>query len=181
MIDCSTQNMREFSQSQFINIQMLGDNKRDFVRFLGDNADYLVDVIVWDKQRYVPHMQKNILSSQFEFIVILSEFGATKMIKHGDFHGTISNVIDQTVGVNEYADVHKAVFPIGIVSQLLKINSKARTVLDLFGGTGTTMIAAEQMNVSCFMMELDELYCEIILQRYENYTGEKPILLNRND
>ncbi len=46
-------------------------------------------------------------------------------------------------------------------------------VLDLFGGSGSTLIAAEQTNRRAFLMELDPLYCDVIVQRFENFTGKK--------
>jgi DNA modification methylase len=46
-------------------------------------------------------------------------------------------------------------------------------VLDLFGGSGSTMIAAEQTGRRCFMMELDPLYADIVVQRFEKFTGRK--------
>lgn len=49
--------------------------------------------------------------------------------------------------------------------------------LDLFGGTGTTLIACEKLNRTCYMMELDEHYCDVIIQRQENITGKKAELI----
>ena len=46
-------------------------------------------------------------------------------------------------------------------------------VLDLFGGSGSTLIAAEQTRRRAFLMELDPLYCDVIVQRFERFTGEK--------
>ena len=54
-------------------------------------------------------------------------------------------------------------------------------VLDLFGGSGSTLIACEQLNRKCYMMELDPHYIDVIIQRWENFTGEKAVLLNREE
>jgi site-specific DNA-methyltransferase (adenine-specific) len=51
-------------------------------------------------------------------------------------------------------------------------------ILDLFGGSGSTLIACEQLNRKCYMMELDPKYIDVIINRWEQYTGEKAILLN---
>lgn len=51
-------------------------------------------------------------------------------------------------------------------------------VLDLFGGSGSTLIACEQLDRTCYMMELDEKYCDVIIKRWEKFTGEKAVLLN---
>ena len=50
-------------------------------------------------------------------------------------------------------------------------------MLDLFGGSGTSIIASEQTGRKCYTMELDEHYCDVILTRWENLTGKKAELL----
>ena len=50
-------------------------------------------------------------------------------------------------------------------------------VLDLFGGSGSTLIAAEQLGRKCYMMELDPHYCDVIIARWEKLTGQKAIKL----
>jgi DNA modification methylase len=50
---------------------------------------------------------------------------------------------------------------------------QGENVLDLFGGSGSTLIAAEQTGRRCFLMELDPLYCDVIVQRFEKFTGRK--------
>lgn len=56
--------------------------------------------------------------------------------------------------------------------------SNVETILDLYGGSGSTLIACEQLNRTCYMMELDPHYCDVIIQRWENLTGEKAVLLD---
>lgn len=69
-------------------------------------------------------------------------------------------------------DLHPTMKPIAVVSRAVKNSSKEKDgVLDLFGGSGSTLIACEQLNRKCFMMELDEHYCDVILQRYINFKG----------
>ena len=51
-------------------------------------------------------------------------------------------------------------------------------ILDCFGGSGSTLIACEQLNRKCYMMELDPHYIDVIIQRRENFTGEKAVLIN---
>lgn len=48
-----------------------------------------------------------------------------------------------------------------------------KLVLDPFAGTGTTMIGADKANRTCYMMEIDPRYCQVIINRWEAYTGEK--------
>ena len=52
-------------------------------------------------------------------------------------------------------------------------SSAGENILDLFGGSGSTLIAAEQTGRRTFLMELDQLYCDVIVSRYEKFSGRK--------
>lgn len=72
------------------------------------------------------------------------------------------------------SDLHPTMKPVELVSACLLDNSvEGQSVLDLFGGSGTTLIAAEQLNRRCYMMELDPHYCDVIIARWEKLTGRK--------
>ncbi len=72
---------------------------------------------------------------------------------------------------------HPTMKPVDLLVYLIKNSSKEQNlILDLFGGSGSTLIAAEQTNRTCYMMELDPKYCDVIIKRWENLTGEKAIL-----
>lgn len=74
---------------------------------------------------------------------------------------------------------HATPKPIALCSRAIKSSSRENeTVLDVFGGSGSTLIACEQLDRKCYMMELDPKYCDVILQRWENLTGKKAELLN---
>ena len=77
-------------------------------------------------------------------------------------------------GVNEYHPTQK---PIALPAKAIS-NHDAETVLDLFGGSGSTLIACEQLDRNCYMMELDPKYCDVIIKRWEKFTGEKAVLIN---
>ena len=57
-------------------------------------------------------------------------------------------------------------------------NNEFENVLDLFGGSGSTLVACEQMGKRSFTMELDPKYVDVIIERWEKFTGEKAVLLN---
>ena len=59
-----------------------------------------------------------------------------------------------------------------------KYSNDNNSILDLFGGSGSTLIACEQLNRKCYMMELDPHYVDVIIQRWENFTGKKAVKLN---
>ena len=68
--------------------------------------------------------------------------------------------------------------PIELIATALKHNPKSKTVLDLFGDSGSTLIACEQLNRKCYMCELDPHYCDVIIARWEKLTGKKAELIN---
>ena len=71
---------------------------------------------------------------------------------------------------------HPTMKPIGLCAQAIQNSSRPREfVLDLFGGSGSTLIAAEQTGRVCFTMELDPVYCDVIIQRWEKFSGQKAI------
>ncbi|HNS65480.1 MAG TPA: DNA methyltransferase, partial [Candidatus Woesebacteria bacterium] len=49
-------------------------------------------------------------------------------------------------------------------------------VLDLFGGSGSTLVACEQMNRQAFLMEIDPVFCQVIVDRYQQLTGKEAVL-----
>lgn len=72
---------------------------------------------------------------------------------------------------------HPTMKPIDLLVYLIKNSSKENDlILDLFGGSGSTLIAAEQVKRRCYTMELDPKYCDVIVKRWELLTGEKAVL-----
>lgn len=74
---------------------------------------------------------------------------------------------------------HPTMKPIKLLAHLI-INSskKGQNVLDLFGGSGSTLIACEELNRKCYMMEYDPKYCDVIIKRWEELTGNKAEKIN---
>lgn len=76
------------------------------------------------------------------------------------------------------SELHPTMKPIELISNVLENSSKDNdVVMDLFGGSGSTLIACEQLNRRCYMMELDPHYCDVIITRWENLTGQKALLI----
>jgi site-specific DNA-methyltransferase (adenine-specific) len=72
--------------------------------------------------------------------------------------------------------LHPTMKPVELCGYAIQNSSKpGDIVLDLFGGSGSTLIACEQLNRRCYMMELDPRYCDVIVQRWEEYTGKKAV------
>ena len=77
-------------------------------------------------------------------------------------------------------DLHPTMKPIKLLGRLIKNSSRINEkILDLFGGSGSTLIAAEQSKRVCYMMELDPKYCDVIVKRWEKLTNKKATLDDR--
>ena len=64
--------------------------------------------------------------------------------------------------------------PVELMEYQIKNNTKGEDiVLDLFGGSGSTLLACEKTNRHCRMMELDPKYCDVIINRWQDFTGKK--------
>jgi len=69
---------------------------------------------------------------------------------------------------------HPTMKPVSLIGKMLRNSTqKGDIVLDLFGGSGSTMISCEQLKRKCYMIELDEKYCDVIIRRWEEFTGKK--------
>ena len=115
------------------------------------------------------------------------QIGITGQIRHRQKDGTIKyhNVGDTSNPYKKMGSVitamyecrqvnHPAPFPVILPSEYIKAMTKeGDAVIDCFGGSGTTMIACEQLNRKCYMMEYSPEYCQVIINRWEEYTGQK--------
>ena len=85
----------------------------------------------------------------------------------------------KTSKTQEHNFNHKHCKNITLPSEFIKhFSNEKENILDLFGGSGSTMIACEQLNRNCYMMELSPYYCQVIIDRWEQFTGKKALKLN---
>lgn len=74
------------------------------------------------------------------------------------------------------SDMHPTMKPVALVGRLMANSSRrGEAVADFFGGSGTTLIAAEQLGRVAFLMEISPVYCDVIIKRWEEYTGKKAV------
>ena len=130
-------------------------------------SHYFVDdrkqtTVIEDKKPDIKKMKKE------ELVKLLEEIYSDKQST------TIIN--EERPGISEE---HPTMKPVKLIARQVKNSSRIEEkVLDLFGGSGTTLITCEQLNRKCYMMEYDPHYVDVIIQRWENFTGEKAIKLN---
>jgi DNA modification methylase len=129
---------------------------------------YFSQAIVWDKEH--PVLTRKDFMGCFE----LAFYGWKEGAAH-QFFGP-NNALDlwSIKKVNPQSMVHLTEKPVELAARAMEYSSKpGEHVLDLFGGSGSTLIAAEQTGRKAFLMELDPLYCDVIVQRFEQFTGQK--------
>ena len=164
LLDNYSKNALLFSDYLFSNIQSLSGNKIALIEHLYNLRSFYADVMIWDKQTAEPAMARKVLNSRFEYVYIFSN-EAKRSIGKKDFRGTIDNIfsLNSRQG-KDYAKIHKATFPIQLPSLFIE-NFTESSILDLFCGTGTTMVASHQLKRKCYGMELDPKYCQVIVDR----------------
>lgn len=164
------------SKEVFYNIGLVEKNKRVIIDILANYKKEFKDIIYWKKNTAAPHIQPGIINNRVEFILCFGN-GKRKFENATFKQGTYWNVIEgNNASGNEFSKIHRATFPlylpIDIIKNFCPVNS---VVLDCFGGTGTTLIAAEQTGRNAFLMELDPKYCDVIVKRWEKFTGQQAI------
>lgn len=131
----------------------------------------LSNMIIWDKGGGGIGDLKKTFSTDYE-IILVSHQG--KELK-GKRIGSVWNIPKDSAG--DY--VHATQKPVKLSALAIEETTQSNSiVLDVFGGSGSTLMACEQTNRICYMMELDEKNCDVIVQRWENFTGQKAVLLN---
>lgn len=125
--------------------------------------------LIWEKQSIV--LNRADYNYQHEPIL----YGWNKNHKFygkGQFKNTSIWKFDRPTKSKE----HPTMKPIALLSEILLNATKQNDkVIDLFGGSGSTLIACEQLNRNCYMMELDPKYIDVIIERWESLTGKKAI------
>ena len=123
--------------------------------------------IVWDKQNTGNFADAELAWTSFDRGVRLYHFLWNGLCREGSRE------------VEGKTRVHPTQKPVGMLADILKDFSEEKdSILDCFGGSGSTLIACEQLNRKCYMCELDEKYCDVIIQRWENLTGGKAVCLS---
>ena len=126
-------------------------------------------LIIWNKGNHT--LSNSDYMSKYEPIV----YG---WFQEHNFYGDRSNFDIWDIPRTSKNDLHPTMKPIQLCSKAINNSSqKDDIVLDLFGGSGSTLIACEQLNRRCYTMELDEKYASVIIDRWEQFTGEKATLI----
>jgi DNA modification methylase len=151
-------------------------NLGNYPPFLKKHELYFSQGIVWDKQH--PVLTRKDFMGAFEICFYGWKEGAAHR-----FYGP-NNVTDlwHVKKVNPQSMVHLTEKPVELAVRAMQYSSLAgENVLDLFGGSGSTLIAAEQTGRNAFLMELDMPYCDVIVERWEKFTRKKAVRISGID
>ena len=134
------------------------------------NSDYSFWVLVWKKEGGIPINSAH--RPDIEYLLVFR--------KKSIFNSGIKGInYSRLLEVKRARDgLHPTMKPIELIENQLQIGSnKNSIVVDLFGGSGSTLIACEKTNRYARLMELDPKYCDVIVKRWEDFTGKKAMLL----
>ena len=174
--------------------EVIGDNedfKDELVTTIFEEFDYCKEIFVWGAD-YYPELLKGYKDGNFiiwdkrddnaqfdkmfgsQFEVCWSKNKHKKEIARVRWCGVFG-----TEKEFDKKRVHPTQKPTELSRWFIDKYSKENDlIVDIYGGSGSTLIACEQLNRKCYMMELDPHYIDVIIQRWENFTGEKAIKLN---
>ena len=183
------------SKTVCYNFQIVTGSKEAFFKIIGDNAQYIKDIIIWDKGHGQPAMHAQVMNSCYEMIAILQKEdkgAAGRAITGSNFErGKMDNIIRVTRGtglsarlnkeffepklykeLKATADSHGAVFPEELVVKLLKAFSKEGDLIyDPFTGTGTVPVVAGKLGRNWVGSELMAPYYRLAYYRYKMEMG----------
>jgi DNA modification methylase len=143
-------------------------NIKNYPPALEASGLYFSQTIIWVKEH--PVITRKDFMGNHEWAFYGWKIGAA----HRFFGPNNATDVWSVKKVNPASMVHLTEKPVELASRAIEYSSRVgENVLDLFGGSGSTLIAAEQLKRKAFLMELDPLYCDVIVQRFEKFTGKK--------
>ena len=149
----------------FWNVSYNAKSRFEYLAQITKKLPYLIEQICWKKSSRIPF--KSSLMREWEPIFVFStkkqSLGLNSVKSN---HWEISNN-------NSQQENHKACFPVALPFKAIELIEDSRLILDPFLGSGSTLIAAEKTNRKCYGMELDPKYCDVIVKRWEDFTGKK--------
>ena len=173
------------SRTVAVNLQSLAGNKIAVLEWIHRFRERFVDRMVWFKGQGQPAMAANVMNSRFEDIWILSpEERPSRAIPTGRFHSTVSNVYEGrgASGENVAPEIHAASMPVHLALHVLtSLDGTGGAVYEPFCGTGTTIIAAEQLGRRCLAIELVPRYVDVAVRRWQEFTGRRAVLERTGD
>jgi DNA modification methylase len=145
-------------------------NLGNYPPYLKKHELYFSQGIVWDKQH--PVLTRKDFMGAFE----IAFYGWKEGAAHVYLGPNNATDLWHVKKVNPQSMIHLTEKPVELAARAMQYSSRpGENVLDLFGGSGSTLIAAEQASRKAFLMELDPPYCDVICQRFFSFAGVEPV------
>ena len=156
----------------FWNVSYNANSRYQYIEVIYPYRDKLWETITWRKNA-MPISDG--LTRSFEFVFCFKNGGDSPHL--GERFKVESNVWEiSNYKAQDFANNHVACFPVGLPGKGIELGSdENEIILDPFGGTGTTLIACEQLGRKACLMELDPRYCDVIVKRWEALTKKKAV------
>jgi len=171
--------------------KVIGDNEdfsEDLINTIFDNFNYCKEIFLWGVDYYfdlIPGFKKGNLivwdktlqtngdaGYNSEFELLWTKNRHKREVIHFNwfrYFGLSAQDIKTRV--------HPTQKPLQVITPFIeKYSDEDSNIVDLYGGSGSALIACEQLNRTCYMMEIDPVYCDVIVKRWENLTGQKAVL-----
>jgi DNA modification methylase len=146
---------------------------RDVYNAVHDNGCEVHALIIWHKTNATYAAMNAQYKQRHEPCLYFKPKGSTLRWCGETTEATVWN--QDRDGINEFHPTQK---PVALALKAIG-NHDAKTVLEMFTGSGSTLLAAEQLGRKCYGMEISPKYCDVIIQRWENATGKKAVLDGR--
>lgn len=155
----------------FWNVSYNANSRFEYISQVSNRLPFLIEQICWKKSSTIPF--KGSMMRDWEPVYLFStektSLGLSEVVSN---YWPVSNT-------NSQQKTHKACFPVELPEKAISlVKKKTGIVFEPFGGSGSTLIACEKTNRKCFIMELDPHYVDVIIARWENFTGKKAELIN---
>ena len=154
----------------FWNVSYNANSRFEYIQQIQNHLQYLIEQICWKKSSTIPF--KGSLMRDWEPIYVFSTNG--NMLGLDSVHSNHWEVNN----TNSQQDNHKACFPVELPSRAIRLNDSYKVIFEPFTGSGSTMVAAHQLNRKCYGMELDPKYCQVIIDRMHKLDPSLEIKIN---
>ena len=161
-----------------VNIGIVTGSKEAWFRLIGEYAECIKDIVIWDKGEGQPAMHSAVINRSFELILLLESKGvAGRAFEKVYFErGTMPDIWRLGRGSNGDIEGHSAVFPITLPQKAIKGWSRpGNLVLDPFCGSGTTCVAAKKLGRRYIGIDISEEYCQIARDRIKAVDTGVPV------
>jgi DNA modification methylase len=158
-----------------------------FDEFIGDVLQTIKSInapayYIWCNWKFYATLQREL---EYKCCIVWAKnvFGMGTNYRHQHefclFNGSIDDHIKNESDLWEVKRdtnyVHPTQKPVALSERALKNHTKSKNILDLFGGSGSTLLECEKMKRNAFLMELDPKYCDVIVKRWQDFAGKQAV------